>query len=374
MRILNVITGLNTGGAETMLLKLCGGLRAKGADVGVVSLLEPGTVGRRIAETGVPVEGLGMRRGVPSPGALFSLVSKLRRNRPDVVLSWLYHADLLAFAATRFVPRTALVWNLRCSYMNLAEYRRTTGLTVRTCAALSRFPDAVMANSEEAIRFHETLGYRPRRTQVIPNGFDLELFRPDAEARRAFREKLGVAEDDLLVGLAGRFDPMKDHATFLAGAGIALKGNPRLRFALCGTGVDEGNAELMGLVRATGAAERMHLLGRQDDMPGFMAGLDLLTLSSIGESFPNVLGEAMACGVPCVSTDVGDAASILGDTGTIVPPADPEALARAMVELSLMSPDSRAELGDSARARVERNYGLESVTRKYISFLEQLRK
>lgn len=374
MRILNVITGLNTGGAETMLLKLCGGLRAKGADVEVVSLLEPGTVGRRIAETGVPVVGLGMRRGVPSPGALASLIALLRRRRPHIVLSWLYHADLLAFAATRFAPRSALVWNLRCSYMNLAEYRRTTGLTVRACAAFSRFPDAVMANSDEAIRFHESLGYRPRRTQVVPNGFDTERFRPDAEARRALRERVGAAEDDFLVGLAGRHDPMKDHATFLDAAGRAMAENPRLRFALCGTGVDEDNRNLAERIRTAGLGDRVHLLGRLDDMPGFMAGLDLLALSSVGESFPNVLGEAMACGVPCVSTDVGDAAAIIGDTGSVVPPRDPQALARALLNVSRMSRESLRNAGSAARLRVEQEYGLESVTEKYLSFLRQLRK
>ncbi|GAB7022183.1 glycosyltransferase family 4 protein [Salidesulfovibrio brasiliensis] len=374
MRVLNIITGLNTGGAENMLLRLSGGLASSGVRSSVVSLLQPGPLAPHIEALGVPVHSLGMRRGVPSPAALVRLVRIIRREKPDAVLSWLYHADLMAAVATRLAGGVPLAWNLRCSYMDFSQYRRTTAWTVRLCALLSRLPEAVISNSTEAIRFHETLGYRPRRTEVIPNGFDTDRFRPDPDARRRLRASVGAGKDDIVVGLAGRYDAMKDHATFMSAAGVALKRNPALRFVLCGDGVTTDNTELLGLIDRAGVGERTHLFGRVEDMPGFIAGLDMLVLSSKGEAFSNVLSEALCCEVPCVSTDVGESRAIIGESGLLCPPENPEALAESLLSMAAMPSGTRRDMGQRGRERMVRDYALPSITDRYVRFFQSLRK
>jgi glycosyltransferase involved in cell wall biosynthesis len=298
----------------------------------------------------------------------------MQREKPDVVLSWLYHADLIALIANRLSGHLPLVWNLRCSYMDFAAYPKTTAMTVKTCARLSALPDAVIANSAEALQSHRHLGYRPRKTAVIPNGFDTARFRPDADAALRLRNLVGANEDDSIVGMVGRYDHMKDHATFLKAAAHALGRWPSLRFVLCGEGVDWNNDELASLIRRHGIANRVWLFGRQQDMPSFMAGLDMLVLSSRGESFPNVLGEAMACAVPCITTDVGAAAGIVADTGFVCRVGDAECLSRGMLRLVSYVAAERERIGRRARKRVQEHYDISTVADQYLSFLNSVRK
>ncbi|MBU4378610.1 MAG: glycosyltransferase, partial [Proteobacteria bacterium] len=371
------ITGLDVGGAETTLHRLVTTMDPVRFLPRVVSLIEPGEVGRGLARDGVRVDSLGMRRGVPSPAGLVRLAGMIRSWRPDLIQTWLYHADLLGLTARALAfplgngPR--LVWNIRCSYMDLAQYRRTTGLTLRACAALSRLPDAVVTNSGAARDFHLGLGYAPKRFEVIPNGFDPARFRPDAQARRAVRASLGLDDSALVYGLAARLDPMKDHLTFLRGASLVADAVPEAVFVLAGRGADHGNAALAGWLAEAGLApERVRLLGERADMERLMAAMDVLVSSSVGESFPNVVGEAMACGVPCVVTDVGDSASLVASTGLVVPPADAPALGRAMLDMAGLGPTGRAALGQAARSRVMAGFSLASASQRYEALYSSL--
>lgn len=377
MKILHVITGLDVGGAETALRRLVTTMDAVRFLPRVVSLIEPGEVGRGLARDGVRVDSLGMRRGVPSPAGLVRLAGMLRSWRPDLIQTWLYHADLLGLAARGLAfplgngPR--LAWNIRCAFMDLAQYRRTTGLTLKTCAALSRLPDAVVTNSGAARDFHLGLGYAPRRFEVIPNGFDADRFRPDAEARRAVRASLGLDDSALVYGLAARLDPMKDHRTFLRGASLVAAAVPEAVFVLVGRGAQADNATLAGWLAEAGLApERVRLLGERTDMERVMASFDVLVSSSVGESFPNVVGEAMACGVPCVVTDVGDSASLVAATGLVVPPGDAAGLGRAMLDMAVLGAAGRATLGRAARSRVMAGFSLASAAQRYESLYADL--
>src|SRR5690606_25925134 len=219
--------------------------------------------------------------------------------------------------------------------------------------------------SHAARRLHVEQGYRDDRFLVIPNGFDMDRFRPSDDARRALREELGLPSDALLVGLVARWHPVKDHAGFLRAAGIVSRAHPDARYLLVGSDCDRSNAALAGLVDEIGLAGRVHLLGARDDIARVTAALDVAASSSTGEAFPNVLGEAMSCGVPCVTTDVGDSAHIVGDTGRVVPPRDPRALATALSELVGMSREQRVELGRRARERVRDNFELGRVVGLY---------
>ncbi|WP_461208431.1 glycosyltransferase [Desulfocurvus sp. DL9XJH121] len=366
IRVLHVITGLNTGGAEAMLAKLVGAMDRAEFESHVVCLLEPGPLEVAVRAAGVPVTSLGLSRGTANPMALFRLAGILRRERPDVVQTWLYHADLLGLAASALARQGTVVWNLRCSNMDFSHSGRLTRLVVRLNARLSRLPAAVVANSSNAVAVHHDMGYWPRRFEVIPNGFDLGCFVPDPRAGAWLRAELNIPADAPLVGMAARFDPQKDHATLLHATAELLADMPSVHLALCGSGVDDENAPLRSLVDSLGLRSNVHLLGPRQDMPRVAAALDVSVLSSAyGEGFPNVVGEAMACGVPCVVTDTGDSAAVVGDTGVVVPPRDPRALAGGLLRLLGMAPDERAALGAAARRRIQERYSLAAVAARY---------
>ena len=212
---------------------------------------------------------------------------------------------------------------------------------------------------------HTALGYDPEKMVVIPNGFDLDLFKPDLEGGASIRQELGIPEDTMLIGLAGRFDPQKDHHNFIKAAALLPKEILNVQFLLCGDDITWGNRELAQWIDEAGLHRCFHLLGRRNDISRIMTALDIASSSSYGEGFPNVVGEAMACGTPCVVTDVGDSALIVGDTGIVVPPGDPDALALAWKELNEIGKDKRRELGCDARLRIRENFSLPSVVKQY---------
>ncbi|MBN1428635.1 MAG: glycosyltransferase [Anaerolineae bacterium] len=370
-KITHLITDLDTGGAEMMLARLVTHMDSKQFTNTVISLTDLGTLGEQIAALGVPVFALGMRPGVPDPRGLARLANLLRREKPDILQTWLYHADLLGTIASRLTHVPVLYWNIRCSDMDMRRYSKLSLLVLRILARLSRWPNGVIVNSLAGKQLHESLGYRPRRWEIIPNGFDLERFHPDPATRQSVREELSIPLNMLLIGLAARYDPMKDHRTFLAAAGQISRERHDVHFILAGRGVEQ----LSGVVDDLGLDEHVHLLGERADIPRILAALDIFSLSSaFGEGFPNVIGEAMACGVPCVVTDVGDAASIVGDAGRVVPPGDPIRLADAWRQLLAMPEPERQALGQSARRRVEALFSIQSVARRYESLYRAIGK
>ncbi len=362
--ILHIITSLERGGAEAMLVKLVAGLAPLVVRSAVVSLTGPGVYGPVLEEMGVPVWSLGLSRAVPDPAALVRLVGILRRSRPDLVQTWLYHADLMGLLAARLAGVRPLCWNIRCSDMDMSHYSWRSRLLPRLLGRLSRQPDAILVNSEAGMRAHRALGYHPRAWHVIPNGFDTTRYFPSESARAQIRGELCLTDETPLIGLIARFDPMKDHTTFLAAAALVAHSQPRAHFLLAGLGVVPNNPAFRATLTGD-LAGRVHLLGPRDDIPRIMAALDLCCLSSISESFPNVLGEAMACGVPCVATDVGASALIIGDTGTVVPPACPEALAAALDAAVAGGPALWRKWGAAARFRVEQNFSMAVVAKHY---------
>ncbi|MEI7894247.1 MAG: glycosyltransferase [Myxococcales bacterium] len=362
IRVFYLTTGLLTGGAERALLKLVRSIDSTRFESVIVSMLD--LPPRVELPSGVDLHSLGMRRGVPDPLAIPRLTRLLGRYRPDILQTWMYHADLLGLVAGKAHHRSKILWNVRCADMDMRHYSTLSSMMPRTLAALSRFPDGIVINSRRGLQYHESLGYRPQRWHVVPNGFDTAEFRPEALRRQATREALGVG-DNVVIGILARVDPMKDHRTFLAAAAQVADALPASRFVLAGMGASPDNRDLSRRIGEFGLRDRVSLLGKRDDVAQLLAGWDILVLSSIGEAFPNVIGEAMSCGVPCVVTDVGDNAEIVGDTGRVVPPRNPEALAGAILELATLTPLARQTLGTRARRRIEERYGLETVTRMY---------
>lgn len=373
MRIVYVITGLATGGAESMLLKLLQSIDRERYHPIVVSLIEGGGVAAQIRELGIDVHSLGMVRGIPSLFSFFRLARMLRDLCPDMVHTWMYHADLLGGLAARSVGFSRIIWCIRHSDLSKDKNKRVTLLVVKLCAVLSRWvPMRIVSCSKRAREIHVLTGYAANKMHVIPNGFDLARFIPNAHERSGVRRELGLSCGAPLVGLVARFDRQKNHFGFIEAAALVRAQLPEVQFLLAGTGVDSSNQELVRAIAVAGLGSSVHLLGRRDDVPRLMASLDVLASSSDGEGFPNVLGEAMACGVPCVVTDVGDSAEIVGDTGRVVEPGDMAGLASGLIELLRMPQQARVELAARARARISSHYEIGAVTRMYESFYEEV--
>jgi len=367
-RVLHLITTLQSGGAQAMLANLC---RHAGSRGHIEHIVVEMTANRaqdlqRFEQSNLRLHSLGMVRGRFSIGALGRFVRLLRREHPDIVQTWLYHADLLGVIALP-VLRVPLVWNVRCSW-----HVGIDALVPRLCALLSRLPTAVIVNSRAGEEVHRRLGYRARRWCLIGNGFDLDTFRPDPEARRRLRQDLGVDPAAELIGIVGRWDANKDYQTFLSAAGLLARTQPDAHFVLVGEGLVTDNAQLRQLIPRELPAGRVHFLGWRGDVAGVTAAFDLAACTSVGEGFPNAVGEAMAAGVPCVTTDVGDAAELVADPGLVVPPRSPEALAAAWSRLLALGPDALHALGTRARERISRYYAIDAIVGQYETLYEEL--
>jgi len=375
MKVLHVITGLSTGGAERALYNLLAGGLAQQFDTAVVSLQDEGSIGGRIRELGVPVYGLQMRRGLPTPGVFGRLRRLVRAFRPEIIQGWMYHGNLAASVAARMAAgRPALAWNIRQSLYDLKAEKPLTRQVIRANRLLSGQADTIIYNSRLSRSQHESFGFQGSRALVISNGFDLQRLRPDPATREAVRRELDLPSDVTVIGHIARFHPMKDHASFLRAAVQVARAHPSARFLLVGRNVSPENPALAGIVPSE-LLERFVFTGERSDPHRLMQAMDFFATSSAwGEGFPNVLGEAMACGVPCVTTDVGDSADIVADTGIIVPPSDVKALASALEKMIRKSPEERQALGQAARKRIQTSYVLDTVMGQYADLYRKLRE
>lgn len=371
-RVVELITDLDVGGAERMLQRLLAHLDPARVSTEVVSMTEPGHVANAIEELGIVVHSLGMRSGIPDPRAIIRLHPVLRAFRPDVLHCWMHHANLLG-GIVGTLTRTPTVWSIRDTVGGPSHGKRLTTATVRVTAELAaRIPARIVSCSREAANSYERIGFPGDRIVVIPNGFDVQEHRTDDALRASIRRELDIEPDEVLVGMVARFAPEKDVESFVKAARQVLDRRPGARFLLCGTGMAESNAELVGWLREAGTIGRFVLVGPRDDVGRVMAGLDVLAMSSVSEAFPNVLGEAMARGITCVATDVGDASEIVGDTGRIVAPGSPRVLADALVATISLAPAERWQLGERARARIRERYEIGEVANRYSRLYEEV--
>jgi glycosyltransferase involved in cell wall biosynthesis len=377
VKIVHVITDLSVGGAETMLVRLIRTSPRDGPQHVVVSLSSEAPLAERLVALGVEVRVLGMGRGVPSARLFRRLVQWLDELQPDIVQTWMYHADLMGGLATYAaqmmrwlrgarIRRPALVWGIHHTDLRLTGSSGTTRWIARACALMSsRVPDVIVCCAESAMSSHRQAGYCAQRMTVIHNGIDLERFRANRVSRETLRRSLGIEANAPLVGIIGRYHPVKDYGTFIAAMRIVLDAMPQCRFVMAGEGLDPGNHELVALLDAARTSEACRLLGPQAEPEMLMAGLDVFCLSSRSEGLPTVIGEAMACEVPCVATDVGDTALLIGATGCLVPPEDPQALGCALCAMLNQSRAERAALGHTARSRILSLFSMEASWQRY---------
>jgi glycosyltransferase involved in cell wall biosynthesis len=280
-------------------------------------------------------------------------------------MTWLYHADLLGAICRPLYFKAPLIWNVRCSDLDFSAHRPLTGRVVKTLARLSFIPNAVVVNSKAGQKAHQNLGYKPRQWEFIPNGFDQKAFAPDKALRNEARNELGLLPKHLVAGMAARFDPSKGHSLFLKAAAKVLKQIPDARFLLCGTDVTPQNETLAGLIRQHSLEGACLLVGPRNDMARIYNAFDVLVSSSLTEGFSNSIGEGMACSLPCVVTDSGDSAFIVGPKQRVVPAGDADSLADALVDILGMEPSARLEMGANARQRVMGHFALPAVVARY---------
>src|SRR6202011_4826835 len=339
-KVVVVTTDLGVGGAEAMLTRLVTAQPSIADEVTVVSLRPEDDYVERLRTAGVKVVQLDFSRASGIASGLIELAKLIAERCPDIVQGWMYHGDLAALLALTLSgrrSRTALVWSLRCSDMDLRRYGPGLRAVVKTCTLLSRRPDAVTANSAVGLKFHLELGYRPRRAEVIPNGIDMEEFRPDPVARRAVRHELGIEDAAIVIAHVARVDPMKDHSTFLA------------------------------------ASRNVFRLGRRRDVARLLTAADFIASSSrFGEGFSNAIAEGMACGLPGIVTDVGDARLIVRETGLVVPREDAQAMVAAMQTLAQEPIEARTARRVKARMRIAENFALPTAVKRFAALYASL--
>lgn len=362
--ILFLTRSLDRGGAERQLVVLAKGLADRGHTVAVAVFFGGGVYEAELAEAGVSVIHLGKQGRWDIFPFLNRLVRLLRKERPAVLHSYLGVPNILVTALKPLLPGTRIVWGVRASNVDLSRYDWLSRLVYILERRLARFADCIIANSDAGKRYAVVNGFPEDKIVVVNNGIDTEYFRFDPEGRRLVRVAWGVGEDEILVGLVGRLDPMKDHPVFLEAASHIARERRDVRFVCVGGGPADYAEALKQRAADLGLTNQLIWVGSRDDMPAVYSALDIASSSSYGEGFSNTIAEAMACGVPCVVTDVGDSALIVGDTGSIVAAGDHSALAVEIQRLTDLPPEQRREIGEACRARVVSEFGVDRLIQR----------
>lgn len=359
-KVLHIITATGVGGAENMLYKYLCNTNKDYIEHSVISLTGIDTFGVKIKELKIPVYSLS--KPIYTLHGIKELLSLAQEKNPDVLQSWLYHSDLIALFLKLFL-RAKLSWNIR-SYKVL-QYRLTTGILVRFLALFSKIPDSIIINSMASKEYHHKIWYRPSRWEYVPNGFDLSILKPREELDYDIRTELNIESNTKIIGMVARYSSEKDHESFLRACSLIHVQLPDVHFVMVGFGVDNSNMELVNIINELNLRDHIHLLGVRLDISKIVPCFDLACSTSIDEAFPNVIGEAMACAVPCVVTDTGDCGLLVGDTGKIVKTGDPKLISTACLDLLGLSRTELGELGFKARNRIMQKFSISKVSAKY---------
>jgi len=367
IKVMHVISNLYDGGAEGALYRLC--LHSPDFKHVVVCMMDEGKYGPMLEAAGVKVHCLGMPQGKPTWQGVLNFWRLLRGLRPDVVQTWMYHADLMGGVLARLRGVRKIFWGIRHGNLTPGTVKDSTIKVAKLCSRLSTWiPSRIVSCSQQAMESHTAIGYDNSRMTVIPNGYELSRYAPDAFARGRLRAEWGLPEETFLLGMVARFNAQKDHANLFSALQQLKQRGTAFHCVLVGTGMEAGNANLQVLLEKYRVTDVVSLLGRRDDVPDVMNALDLHVLSSLGEAFPNVLAEAMACGTPCVTTNVGDAAYIVDDTGWVVPPQDSAALADALLQAKVIwetLPDVWSSRRGASRKRIVENFSIQRMAVAY---------
>lgn len=362
MKILFLIRSLDYGGAQRQLVNLSKSLRAKGYDVSVCIYYSGGPLDNELQEAGVRLYRLEKKHRWDVFSFFRSLIQFVLKEHPDMIHAYLSTANVISILLKPFLPGISVIWGVRASNMDLSRYDWFWRFSYFLERKLSRFADLIIVNSFSGMAYSARNGFPGEKMIVIPNGIETNEFRPQPQLREKIRREWGVEKHETLIGLAARLDPKKDHPNFIKAASRVIATRKDVRFVCVGRHDDSHHERLHRLAKEHGLSGRILWAGSRKDMPAVYNGLDILCLSSaFGEGFPNVIGEAMACGVPCVATDVGDSARIVGDTGIIVPPKQPEDLAEGLKKMIAWIETEKDIVTSRTRERVVEMFGVEKM-------------
>jgi glycosyltransferase involved in cell wall biosynthesis len=368
VNVLFLVTGLGTGGAERSLLRLSAALLARGVRPAVVCLSRQTELLQRFEEAGIETMVLNLRSPLAWRDGWQRLQQWRSGRRPDVIQGWMYHGNLAASLLAR--DRLPVSWSVRQTLDGNHDSLRTRSV-IRCSALLSHTARCIVYNSAAARQQHEERAFAADKGCVIHNGVDMTP--PSTDARDHARRLFNVTESAVVVGHVARLHPSKDHRSFLVAFSELSRAQPRAVAVLVGRGVEASTPELAVLIDRLGVREKVRLLGPRADIDSLYPGFDVFCISSSAmEGFPNVVAEAMAASVPCVVTRVGDASHIVGDTGYVISPGDPTALAVALGAVVKLDPTARRQLGERARARVARDFTVEQMTDRFVALYERL--
>jgi glycosyltransferase involved in cell wall biosynthesis len=373
MIILHYIIGLGDGGAEAVLYRLCTHDR-KNKHI-IISMLDLGKYGALFKDFGIDVYTLNMKPGRLSIKGVLETYKLIRKIKPDVLQTWMYQADLIGGIIGKICGVKKIYWNVRHTTLVPGKSKTKTIYVARFCGFLSRFiPSKIICCAQKCIPVHQKIGYQQKKMMVINNGYDLGVFKPDEQLRANFRSENGIEKNIFLMGMVGRFDPQKDHVGLISALKIVKSKGLSFKFMLIGKNLDSNNNEILFHIKENNLENEIILLGQRKNIAQVMNGLDLHILSSAyGEAFPNVLAEAMACGTPCVATNVGDAEKIISGQGWLSAASDENALASKIIEAHAMYSNTSEwlSLKERVRKRVEENYSIDSMVSGYCLIWQQ---
>ena len=332
-RVLFLLRSLNVGGAERQLLLLASGLQQRGCSVKLAIFYAGSPLDEEARAMGIQIVDLKRQGRWDLVPFFFRLVRLIQSEKPDILHSYLQVPNIWSALVKLVLPRTNVVWGIRASDIEWKNYGWQWQVTDKAESLLARIPDWMICNSAAGLLHHAQKGYPKKKMSVVRNGIDTMRFFPDRSLGRGLRAKWGVREDQKLIGMVGRLDPVKDYPNFLQAAALLIQERPEVRFVCVGGGPDSYRNEYCELARSLNLQNVLIWAGEQTEMLHVYNALDLLVLSSVSEGVSNVLGEAMACGVPCVATSVGDSAQLVGSVGELVPARDSQALKQGMLHL-----------------------------------------
>ncbi len=358
-KVVHIITGLNQGGAESVLYKICNETQKDFSFI-VISLKGKGFFSEKLRLLQIPVYEINLRNIFFLPISFFRLYNLIKKEKPDIVQTWMYHADFFGGIVAKIVGIKLIIWNIR-GPLNTKKTNLQTHILARSCAIISRWvPNKIICCSEFASKVHIGIGYFSDKFIIIPNGYKIP-------------EKFGVnklslikSSSDFMLGMIARYDPYKDHKSLLKALRIVKQNGYSFKCLLAGSGIDTKNQKLLSLIKSLNLYDNVELLGVISDVNQLFNRLDLHVLSSIDEAFPNVIAESMAMGVPIVSTNVGDAALIAGDLGWIVNPSDPNSIAIGIIEAIIEKDKPEWKIRkEKSRERIVKYFSIEKMCKQY---------
>lgn len=368
MKITHIIIGLGIGGAELMLKRLVEGLNGKdGMHHSVISLTDLGPVGQQLLDNGIHVKSLGMKNILSIPTTFIKLRRELKNKKPDIVQTWMYHADFLGGLAAKSLGIHNVIWNVRNTHLN--SNGKFNMVFRKICAYLSyKVPKEIIYVSQSAYNEHLKQKYRSNIGKIIGNGFDTAKYSFSRRNREKYRSDFKLEDSDIAVFSIGRYVPAKDHSTFVAAICLAARTNPKIKGVLVGRDIQ------LDLFDLSDSEKKYFIMtGQRADIAELLSAADIFCLHSITEGFPNVLGEAMSVGIPCITTDAGDAALILKEKKYVVDVGDFSAISRKIIELS-NEPDSViAAIANKNTENIVRNYSISSILDQYIALYKALK-